>query len=69
MGELIKCLLYTIFKLLSFSFGSTQSPAAYEALKGFGILSLPAKSTLQAYSGAFIHAPGASTACLADQVA
>ena len=46
----------------------TRSPAAYEALKGFGILSLPAKSTLQAYSGAFIHAPGASAACIADQV-
>ena len=47
----------------------TRSPAAYEALKEFNILSLPAKSTLQAYSGAFIHAPGASAACLADQVA
>ena len=37
-------------------------------MKDFNILSLPAKSTLQAYSGAFIHAPGASTACIADQV-
>jgi len=43
-----------------------RSPAAYEALKGFSILSLPAKSTLQSYSGAFIHAPGASTACIAN---
>ena len=46
----------------------SRSPAAYEALKGFDILRLPAKSTLQAYSGAFIHAPGVSTACIADQV-
>ena len=37
-------------------------------MKDFNILSLPAKSTLQAYSGAFIHAPGVSTACIVDQV-
>ena len=46
----------------------SRSPAAYEALKGFDILRLLAKSTLQAYSGAFNHAPGVSTACIADQV-
>ncbi|XP_065894808.1 uncharacterized protein [Dysidea avara] len=45
-----------------------RSPAAYQALKDFNILSLPAKSTLQSYSGAFIHAPGASSACITDQV-
>ena len=46
----------------------SRSPAAYEALKDFNVLSLPAKSTLQAYSDAFIHAPGASSACITDQV-
>ena len=37
----------------------TRSPAAYEALKGFGIIQLPSKSTLQSYTGAFMHDPGA----------
>ena len=45
-----------------------RSPAAYKALKDFNILSLPAKSTLQSYSGAFIHAAGVSSACIAGQV-
>ena len=45
-----------------------RSPAAYQVLQSFGILKLPSKSTLQSYSGAFIHEPGASTACIADQV-
>lgn len=31
----------------------TISPSAYEALKSFGILQLPSKATLQAYTGAF----------------
>lgn len=46
----------------------TRSPAANEALKEFGIFKLPSKATLQAYSGSFIHEPGASTVCIADQV-
>ena len=46
----------------------TRSPAAYEALKEFQILKLPSKATLQAFSGSFIHEPGASTVCIADQV-
>ena len=29
----------------------TRSPAAYTALQGFGILKLPSKATLQAYTG------------------
>ena len=45
-----------------------RSPAAYKALEGFGILKLPSKSTMQAYTGAFIHEPGASSVCIADQV-
>ena len=36
-----------------------RSPAAYEALKGFNILQLPSQSTLKAYSGAYMHDPGA----------
>ena len=32
--------------------------AAYEALKGFNLLRLPSRATLQAYTGAFIDDPG-----------
>ena len=46
----------------------TRSPAAYEALKDFDILKLPSKATLQSYTGAFIHEPGASARCISDQV-
>ena len=46
----------------------TRSPAAYEALKSFAMLQLPAKSTLQSYTGAFLHEPGASSQCIANQV-
>ena len=47
----------------------TRSPAAYKALQSFGILKLPSKSTIQAYAGAFMHAPGATNVCIVDQVA
>lgn len=47
----------------------TRSPAAYKALQSFGILKLPSKSTMQAYTGAFMHSPGASNTCIVDQVA
>ena len=43
-----------------------RSPAAYDALKRFNILQLPSKSTLQSYTGAFLHDAGA---CIEDQVA
>ena len=46
-----------------------RSPAAYDALRSFKILQLPCRSTLQAYTGAFLHKPGANSACIADQVA
>ena len=46
-----------------------RSPAAYEALKSFGILQLPCRSTLQAYTGAFLHEPGANSTCIEKQVA
>ena len=47
----------------------TRSPSAYEALKSFNILQLPSRSTLQSYTGAFLHNPGANSTCIADQVA
>jgi len=47
----------------------THSPAAYKALKSFGILKLPLKSTMQAYTGTFLHSPGANNYCIVDQVA
>ena len=47
----------------------TRSPAVYKALQSFGILKLPSKSTMQAFTGTFMHSPGASNACIVDQVA
>jgi len=47
----------------------TRSPSAYEALKSFGILQLPSRSTLQSFTGAFLHEPGANSSCVSDQVA
>jgi len=47
----------------------TRSPAAYKALQSFGILKLPSKSTMQAYTGTFLHSPGANNNCIVDQVA
>ena len=46
-----------------------RSPAAYEALKSFNILQLPSKSTLQSYTGAFLHEPGACAESIIKQVA
>lgn len=45
-----------------------RSPAAYEALKSFNILQLPARCTLQAYTGCFLHEGGASWESIAKQV-
>ena len=47
----------------------TRSSATYDALKSFGILQLPSKATLQAYTGAFMHEPGARSECIESQVA
>ena len=47
----------------------TRSAAAYNALKSFKILQLPSRSTLQSYTGAFLHEAGASSSCIAGQVA
>ena len=59
-------ILFTLFVALAVY---TRSPAAYKALHSFGILKLPSRSTMQAYSGAFMHAAGANSACIVDQVA
>ena len=45
-----------------------RSPAAYEALKSFNILQLPSRSTLQSYTGAFLHEAGASPESISKQV-
>ena len=45
-----------------------RSPSAYDALKSFGILQLPSKSSLQSFTGNFLHDPGANKSCIADQV-
>lgn len=47
----------------------TRSPAAYDALKSFKILQLPSRSTIQSYTGSFLHEPGASSNCIANQLA
>jgi len=44
----------------------THSPAAYKALQSFEILKLPSKSTMQAYTGTFLHSPGANNVCTVD---
>lgn len=44
-----------------------RSPSAYEALKSFSILQLPSRATLQSYTGAFLHEPGASSQSIARQ--
>ena len=44
-----------------------RSPAAYETSKRFNIPKHPAKSTLHFHTGSFIHEPGASTTCIAEQ--
>uniref|UniRef100_A0A1X7V2I9 Transposable element P transposase-like RNase H domain-containing protein n=1 Tax=Amphimedon queenslandica TaxID=400682 RepID=A0A1X7V2I9_AMPQE len=45
-----------------------NSPSGFEALKSFNILQLPCRSTLQLYTGAFLHHLGASNDCIAEQV-
>jgi len=62
----LKLLLICFFLALAVY---TRSPAAYEALKGFEVIQLPSKSTLQSYTGAFMHDPGARKQCIASQVA
>ena len=58
-------LMYGILALAEF----TQSLSAREAVKVFGILQLPSRSTLQSFTGAFLHEPGANSDCISDQVA
>jgi hypothetical protein len=46
-----------------------RSPAACDALKSFKIMQLPSRATLQSYTGAFLHQPGAIQDCISEQVA
>ena len=44
-----------------------RSPSAYEALKSFNILQLPSHTSLQSYTGAFLHEAGASLDTIVKQ--
>ena len=44
-----------------------RSPSAYEALKSFNILRLPSRTSLQSYTGAFLHKAGAYLDAIAKQ--
>ena len=68
MGKVTNKLLLLIQIFCSFGKFYTKC-IWYEALKGCGILQLPSRSTLQSYTGAFLHEPGASSKCISDQVA
>ena len=57
-------ILYFVLALAVF----VHSPSAYEALKSFDVLHLPSRSTLQAYTGAFLHEAGAALQSIAQQV-
>ena len=57
---------YVIMHLLALAI-FVRSPSAYEALKSFNILQLPSRSTLQSYTGAFLHEAGASLDTIAKQ--
>uniref|UniRef100_A0A1X7TYF4 Uncharacterized protein n=1 Tax=Amphimedon queenslandica TaxID=400682 RepID=A0A1X7TYF4_AMPQE len=46
-----------------------HSPAGYDALKSSNILQLPSRSTLQSYTGAFLHQPHANHDSISEQVA
>ena len=45
-----------------------RSPAAYEALKSFNVLQLPSRSTIQSYTGAFLHKAGAFSESVMKQI-
>lgn len=67
-GLVIILMIVTLFLYFVALAVYVRSPAAYKALQSFGILNLPSKSTMQAYTGAFMHDPGASNVCIAEQV-
>ena len=51
------------------SIGSVcPQPTAYEALKSFNIMQLPSRTTLQSYTGAFLHEAGACNESISKQV-
>ena len=66
IGKSIAVLSLNIF--CSFGYLLIRSPTAYGALKSFNILQLPCQSILKAYTGTFMHDPGARNDCIVDQV-
>lgn len=66
------CFVFKVFSFLLFFLLAlavfVRSPSAYEALKSFDVLHLPSRSTLQAYTGAFLHEAGASSESISHQV-
>ena len=46
----------------------TRSPAAYQALKGFGVLQLPCKKSLQGFLSANQSEPGVNEEKIAEQI-
>jgi len=68
MGKLLLAFAFYSFNLLVLAV-YVWSPAAYKVLESFGILKLPSKSTMQSFTGAFMHEPRASSVHIADQVA
>ena len=67
-GQHFTCIIASVVYLLALAV-YTRSTAAYDALKSFEILQLPLKATLQVYTGAFMHEPGARSECIESQVA
>ena len=66
-GQHFTCIIASVVYLLALAV-YTRSTAAYDALKSFETLQLPLKATLQAYTGAFMHEPGARSEYIESQV-
>lgn len=64
---LVSCCILSFLSILALAV-FVRSPSAYEALKSFNVLQLPSRSTLQAYTGAFLHEADASLQSIAQQV-
>ena len=64
----VRCVTWWLLNIILLALAVfVRSPSAYEALKSFNILQLPSRVTLQSYTGAFLHEPGASSQSIARQ--
>ena len=64
----VRCVTWWLLNIILLALAVfVRSPSAYEALKSFNILQLPSRATLQSYTGAFLHEPGASSQSIARQ--